>query len=155
MDWPNGISARHHASPVDGYDLCYSARPGDPVTLFTARQGLRVQMADVDDYHGSGVLLKPVAVSADGVVWSVDFPHLYKGFPQKYLMETSTSRRISDAKDYKTVKTELRVSACEGTDIPYRADARAYLRPYSCTVPGRKALPPSKGLIVLLLQKGR
>lgn len=70
VQWPNGQTVRHRASPDHGYDLCYSARPGDPVTFYTARQGLRVQ----PKYGGAqGVLVRPDRVDSDGVWWMVVF----------------------------------------------------------------------------------
>ncbi len=66
MEWPNGQTIRHRASPAHGYDLCYSARPGDPVTLFTARQGLRVIAGPME----LGVLVRPLWLSQDGVMWA-------------------------------------------------------------------------------------
>ncbi len=67
MQWPDGKLLHHRASPAHGYDLCYSARPGNPVTLLTARQGLRFTAQSVE----LGVLLRPVATCSDGfVVWT-------------------------------------------------------------------------------------
>ncbi len=92
-DWTNGTTVRHHASPANGYDLCYSARPGDPVTLFTARQGQRVHIAGVDKSKGSGVLLRPQAVlSGYGVVWSVNFPNVLVGNLKYYFVGSSDCR---------------------------------------------------------------
>ncbi len=73
MQWPNGQLMHHRACPAHGYDLCYSAQAGESVTLFTAREGLRVRM-----YGGGeeGVLVQPMEVSpasGGGVVWLVDF----------------------------------------------------------------------------------
>ncbi len=67
MRWPDGQLVHHRASPIDGYDLCYSARPGDPVTLFTARQGLRVEMG----VGVRGTLDKPLRLRDHSVEWNV------------------------------------------------------------------------------------
>ncbi len=68
MEWPNGQLVRHSASPVLGYDLCYSARPGSPVTVYTARQGLKVHLGGTSE----GVLERPLEVQAHwGVTWAV------------------------------------------------------------------------------------
>ncbi len=116
VDWPNGISARHHASPASGYDLCYSRHTGDLVTLFTARQGLNVHIPGAD-YRAHGTLLRPVAVSGYGVVWSVDFPYRQpsSGSPraETYLMDTSSATPTSRATRGAQVASGLRVSACE------------------------------------------
>ncbi len=72
MRWPNGQLLHHRACPTHGYDLCYSAQPGESVTLFTARDGLRVRMVNGGE---EGVLVQPVEISpaSDGVVWRVVF----------------------------------------------------------------------------------
>ncbi len=75
MKWPNGQLLHHRASPASGYDLCYSARPGDPVTLFTAREGLRVKMVEGGE---EGVLVEPIQVFPGNVVeWYVDFRKIH------------------------------------------------------------------------------
>ncbi len=59
------------ASPAEGYDVCYSVQPWQPVSLFTARQGLELTMGDAkgDNNKHRGTLVRPVEVRADGVVW--------------------------------------------------------------------------------------
>lgn len=73
VQWPNGQLMHLRACPTHGYDLCYSAQPGESVNLFTARDGLRVKMCRGGE---EGVLVQPKEVSpasGGGVVWLVDF----------------------------------------------------------------------------------
>ncbi len=89
MHWPSGQLLPHRASPIDGYDLCYSARPGDPVTLFTARQGLRVELGQ----GIRGVLVVPLELHDDGVVWRVIADDRPVGPYQRYLVMSKRSER--------------------------------------------------------------
>ncbi len=110
MQWPNGQTVRHRASPVDGYDLCYSARPGDSVTFYTARQGLRVEK----EFGGEqGVLVRPDAVDSDGVRWLV----VFDGSPAVRYCDvrgSSTFVTFTDEDDGDVYDLELRVGACCG-----------------------------------------
>ncbi len=80
---PDWTTVRRRASPVDGYDLCYSARDMDLVTLFTARQGLLARM----DYYWQPVeLVRPLEVRGDGVVWQVSLSLVDKHEDDKVLV---------------------------------------------------------------------
>ncbi len=104
MEWPNGQLLHHHASPRDGYDLCYSARPGDPVTLFTARQGLRVAVVRGG---AQGVLVRPKGVSQGDIMWQVEFGEKKKR-PDIILYDAS-GRHNSSAS---ILASELQVGGC-------------------------------------------
>ncbi|KAG2486943.1 hypothetical protein HYH03_014441 [Edaphochlamys debaryana] len=76
--WPNHRLCRYRACPHLGYDLCYTARSGEPVTVYTAQAGLCVVRGpnwqwDGQDSDGAavGVLLRPSRVDGQGVWWSV------------------------------------------------------------------------------------
>ncbi len=67
-------TAQVPASPTAGYGVCSSADYGEPVTLFTARQGLNLTMGDAErneDKH-RGTLVRPVERRKGGVVWLMD-----------------------------------------------------------------------------------
>ncbi len=106
MEWPNGQMLHHYACPIGGYDLCYSARPGDPVTLFTAREGLKVATSD----GVLGVLVRPERVHGQAVLWQVKL----SGFANTvtYAVEASRSTASSAPTDSGSADVlELRVSA--------------------------------------------
>ncbi len=91
VQWPNGQLMHHRASPADGYDLCYSARPGDPVTLFTARRGLKVDMGG----GVKGTLHKAMRLHKDGVEWYVVSDDKVAGCRcHTYLVKSHGSERL-------------------------------------------------------------
>ncbi len=107
MQWPNGQLLHHHASPAFGCDLCYSARPGDPVTLFTAREGLGVATTD----GVLGMLVRPERIRGHAVLWQVK---LFRPPPNTvtYAVESSRSAPSSAPADRGSPDVaELRVSA--------------------------------------------
>ncbi len=72
VQWPNGQILSHRASSASGFDLCHSAVRGDPVTLFTARQGLRVEVQAGSSRWYGGVLSRPLKMCDNGnVQWEV------------------------------------------------------------------------------------
>ncbi len=93
VEWPNGQLLHHRASPINGYDLCYSAWPGDPVTLFTARQGLRVDLGG----GVRGTLDVPMRVYWGIARWGVEWrvaTDAAVGY-QYYLLRTHDSERLA------------------------------------------------------------
>lgn len=66
--WLNGQVACHYASPATGSDLGCSARPGDPVALFTAQQELRVDMPACTR-RCPDVCMGPAALFRPGVIY--------------------------------------------------------------------------------------
>ncbi len=106
MYWPNGQRVWHRTSPAHGYDLCYSARPGDPVTLFTAREGLKVETTAAGGARVLlGVLVRPEGIRGQAVLWQVKL----LGFANTvtYAVEASESTPESGSPDV----AGLRVSA--------------------------------------------
>ncbi len=106
MGWPNGQRLWHRTSPAHGYDLCYSARPGDPVTLFTAREGLKVETTAAGGARVLlGVLVRPERVHSEAVLWEVKLSAFANTIT--YAVGLSRSTPESGSPD----ATELRVSA--------------------------------------------
>ncbi len=111
VKWPNGQMLRHFASLVFGCDLCYSARPGDPVTLFTAREGLKVETTAAGGASVPGVLVRPERIRGHAVLWQVK---LFRPPPNTvtYAVEASRSTPSSAPTESGSPDVaELRVSA--------------------------------------------
>ena len=84
VTWPSGHANNYSARPTV-HDLAYTDRPGEPVTIFTAREGLpvapgrdwpwgRKSVEDAMKDGGVGVLVRPVSCGDDGgggVKWLV------------------------------------------------------------------------------------
>ncbi len=112
VQWPNGQLLHHRASPNNGYDLCYSARPGDPVTLFTAREGLGVDLGG----GVKGTLRTPSCLYNDGVEWLVTTDHNPAGcHHHHYLVKRHGSERLGrlDTSGGPPFSGSLRVSALD------------------------------------------
>ncbi len=77
--WPSHQLARYRASTQHGFDLNYAARPGEPVSVHTARQGVRVtrgrdwKWGGQDGGRRTGVLVRPAELGSEGVMWVVQW----------------------------------------------------------------------------------
>ncbi len=77
--WPNYRLARYCAAPQYGFDLNHAARPGEPVSVHTARQGVRVtrgrdwKWGGQDGGGRTGVLVRPVSLEPKWVTWEVEW----------------------------------------------------------------------------------
>ncbi len=77
--WPSHQLARYRASTQHGFDLNHAARPGEPVSVHTARQGVRVtrgrdwKWGGQDGGGRTGVLVRPAELGSEGVMWVVQW----------------------------------------------------------------------------------
>lgn len=114
VQWPNGQLLSHRASFASGFDLCHSAVSGDPVTLFTARQGLRVEVqAAGSSRRYSGVLSRPIRMCDNGnVLWEVLKEGGSKGKSRRSIKGKSKGRRKRNSKGSE-VEVEVGVADCD------------------------------------------
>ncbi len=110
VKWRNGQRLWHRASPASGYDLCYSAWVHDPVTLFTAREGLQVETTAAGGarvlVHHVGELVRPEGIRGNAVLWQVKF----SGFANTVTYAVEASQSTPESGSPPDV-AKLRVSA--------------------------------------------